>query len=44
MREKRAIIIFGAIIGIISVALVYFGNPANYDKIPDHSISMQDLK
>lgn len=29
MREKRAIIIFGAIIGIISVALVYFGNPAN---------------
>ena len=29
MREKRAIIIFGAIIGIISVALVYLGNPAN---------------
>ena len=29
MREKRAIIIFGAIIGIIYVALVYFGNPAN---------------
>lgn len=21
----------------------YFGNPANYDKIPDYSISMQDL-
>lgn len=29
MKEKRTIIFFGAIIGILSVALVYFGNPAN---------------
>lgn len=29
MKEKRNIIIFAALIGIISVALVYFGNPAN---------------
>lgn len=29
MKEKHTIIIFGTIIGIISIALVYFGNPAN---------------
>jgi hypothetical protein len=29
MREKREIIIAGGVIGIISVLLVYFGNPAN---------------
>ncbi|MEG1742086.1 MAG: YedE-related selenium metabolism membrane protein, partial [Acetivibrio sp.] len=29
MKEKRNILIVGAIIGVISVALVYFGNPAN---------------
>lgn len=29
MKEKRNILIVGALIGIISVALVYFGNPAN---------------
>lgn len=29
MREKRGIIITGGVIGIISVLLVYFGNPAN---------------
>lgn len=29
MKEKRNILIVGAIIGIISVALVRFGNPAN---------------
>jgi len=29
MKEKRNILIVGAIIGIVSVLLVYFGNPAN---------------
>lgn len=29
MKEKRAIIISGAAIGIISIALVFLGNPAN---------------
>lgn len=29
MKEKRGIIIAGAIIGILSVLLVYFGNPRN---------------
>lgn len=29
MKEKRGIILAGAIVGILSVALVYFGNPAN---------------
>jgi YedE family putative selenium metabolism protein len=29
MKEKRTIIITGALVGIISVLLVYFGNPAN---------------
>lgn len=29
MREKRNLIIAGAIIGVIAVALVYFGNPKN---------------
>ena len=29
MREKRGIIVAGGVIGIISVLLVYFGNPAN---------------
>jgi len=29
MKEKRGIIIAGAIVGIVSVLLVYFGNPKN---------------
>ncbi len=29
MKEKRGIIAAGAIVGILSVILVYFGNPIN---------------
>jgi len=29
MKEKRGIILTGAIVGILSVLLVYFGNPKN---------------
>ena len=29
MKEKKGIIFAGGLIGVISVLLVYFGNPAN---------------
>ncbi len=29
MKEKKSIMIAGAVVGILSVLLVYFGNPAN---------------